>query len=80
MRRTPKAQKTKVKSSANRTTISLTPLVWEWARAAMSKKGYNNFTAYVADLIRRDRERVEAAVVAAQLEADQSPKKNSSSG
>jgi hypothetical protein len=43
-----------------RTTVSLAGVVWKWAEEMMVAKGFNdNFSAYVADLIRRDKERVE---------------------
>ena len=43
-----------------RTTVSLAQVVWQMAEEMMAKKGFNdNFSAYVADLIRRDREREE---------------------
>jgi len=42
-----------------RTTISLAVVVWEKAEFLMQHKGFNqNFSAYVADLVRRDYERV----------------------
>jgi len=41
-----------------RTTVSLDNVVWQWAVESMRKRGYNsNFSAYVAGLIRRDKER-----------------------
>jgi hypothetical protein len=43
-----------------RTTVSLAWVVWEMAEEMMREKGFNeNFSAYVADLIRRDKERAE---------------------
>lgn len=40
-----------------RTTVSLAVVVWEMAEGLMDAKGFNsNFSAYVADLIRRDKE------------------------
>ena len=43
-----------------RTTVSLAQVVWEMAEKLMEAKGFNdNFSAYVADLIRRDKERTE---------------------
>ena len=40
-----------------RTTVSLAGIVWEMAEEQMVAKGFNdNFSAYCADLIRRDRE------------------------
>jgi hypothetical protein len=39
-----------------RTTISLTPVIAAAAGEMMEKKGFNNFSAYVADLIRRHKE------------------------
>lgn len=32
------------------------PLIYKVAKQQMERRGYNNFSAYVADLIRRDRE------------------------
>jgi non-homologous end joining protein Ku len=44
-----------------RTTISLAQVVWDMAEEMMEKKGFNdNFSAYIADLIRRDKEKLEA--------------------
>jgi hypothetical protein len=44
--------------SEQRKTISLAPVVWVMAEAMMESKGFNNnFSSYVADLIRRDHER-----------------------
>ena len=41
-----------------RTTVSLAHVVWDMATESMEAKGFNdNFSAYIADLIRRDRER-----------------------
>ena len=40
-----------------RTTISLAPVVMKIAEEMQAARGYNNFSAYVADLIRRDQER-----------------------
>ena len=46
--------------SDKRTTVSLARVVWDMAEEQMKAKGFNdNFSAYVADLIRRDRERAE---------------------
>jgi O-glycosyl hydrolase len=46
--------------SDKRTTVSLARVVWEMAEEQMQAKGFNdNFSAYVADLIRRDKERSE---------------------
>ncbi len=46
-----------------RSTISMDKVVWQMAEAAMERKGFNaNFSAYVADLIRRDAERYQAAL------------------
>ncbi|MEW6304852.1 MAG: hypothetical protein AB1705_15360 [Verrucomicrobiota bacterium] len=39
-----------------RTSISLTPLVAKWAEELMKEKGYENFSAYMAELIRKDKE------------------------
>lgn len=37
-------------------TISLTPLVTKWAKELAEKKGFGtNFSAYMADLIRQDK-------------------------
>ena len=44
-----------------RTTISLATVVWDMAEEMMARKGFNeNFSAYVADLVRRDQERAAA--------------------
>jgi hypothetical protein len=44
--------------SEQRKTISLAPVLWGMAEALMERKGFNNnFSSYVADLIRRDHER-----------------------
>ena len=44
-----------------RTTVSLAKVVWKWAEKLMKAKGFNdNFSAYVADLIRHDKERGES--------------------
>jgi len=41
-----------------RTTVSLAKVVWGMAEEMMAAKGFNdNFSAYVADLVRRDQER-----------------------
>jgi hypothetical protein len=43
-----------------RTTVSLAEVVWKMAEEQMEAKGFNdNFSSYVADLIRRDKERFE---------------------
>lgn len=43
-----------------RVTISLSALVNEWAEEMCAKRGFeDNFSAYVADLIRRDKDRQE---------------------
>jgi O-glycosyl hydrolase len=43
-----------------RATVSLARVVWDMAKEQMKAKGFNNnFSAYVADLIRRDKERSE---------------------
>lgn len=45
------------KRSDRRTTISLARVVWDMAIEMMDAKGFNdNFSAYVADLTRRDHE------------------------
>lgn len=47
-------------SPSARKTVSLDPVVWGWATKLMAAKGHNkNFSAYVAELIRRDQEREE---------------------
>jgi Arc/MetJ-type ribon-helix-helix transcriptional regulator len=46
-------------SETVRATISLHKVVSEMAEELMRKKGYDNFSAYVAELIRRDKEREE---------------------
>jgi len=63
-------------SKTVRATVSLSKVVSEMAEQLMRKKGYDNFSAYVADLIRRDRERDEERELAMrprQAKADQSP-------
>lgn len=48
--------------SDKRTTVSLAEVVWKMAEERMDAKGFNdNFSSYVADLIRRDMERAGAA-------------------
>ena len=45
-----------MKRSDKRTTVSLAGVVWEMAEARMEREGYNgNFSAYIAELIRRDK-------------------------
>ena len=52
-----KGAKTKRKPSKTvRVTISFPEKVDQWAEELMAEKGYDNFSAYIADLIRRDRE------------------------
>jgi hypothetical protein len=42
-----------------RVTVSLAKIIWKTAENLMDLKGFNgNFSAYVADLIRRDQERL----------------------
>ena len=49
------------KSQVIKTAISLTPVVLNWAKALAEEKGFgSNFSAYVADLIRRDQEHSQA--------------------
>ena len=44
-------------SQVVKTAISLTPVVLNWAKQLAEQKGFgSNFSAYVADLIRRDNE------------------------
>ena len=44
-----------------RTTVSLAKVIWTMAKEMMAVKGFNdNFSAYVADLVRRDKERAVA--------------------
>lgn len=43
-----------------KTSISLSETVNGWAEVLASKRGYDNFSAYIADLIRRDKERDDA--------------------
>ena len=48
------------KSQVKKTAISLTPVVLNWGKGLAEKKGFGtNFSAYVADLIRRDQEHAE---------------------
>ena len=43
-----------------RTTVSLADVVWKMAEEQMAAKGFNdNFSSYIADLIRRDKERAD---------------------
>lgn len=45
------------KTQVVKTAISLTPVVLNWAKQLAEQKGFgSNFSAYVADLIRRDNE------------------------
>ena len=47
-----------MKRNDKRTTVSLAQVVWVMAEEMMAVKGFNeNFSSYVADLIRRDKER-----------------------
>lgn len=40
-----------------RTTVSLDKVVWQMAERVMAQRGYNkDFSAFIADLIRRDRD------------------------
>jgi non-homologous end joining protein Ku len=49
-----------MKRTDKRTTVSLAEVVWQMAEANMQAKGFNdNFSSYVADLIRRDKEHQE---------------------
>jgi len=49
------------KSQVIKTAISLTPVVLNWAKNLAEEKGFgSNFSAYVADLIRRDQEHAQA--------------------
>ena len=59
--------------------ISLSGLVANWADDLAAKKGFGtNYSAYIADLIRRDKEREDALQLAGITGADRvsSPKKN----
>jgi len=50
----------KEKYSAGRsvkTSISLSEVVNSWAEEQAAKRGFDNFSAYIADLIRREKER-----------------------
>lgn len=47
-----------MKRNDKRTTISLAEVVWKMAETRMAEEGYNdNFSQYVAELIRADRRR-----------------------
>lgn len=49
------------KPTGAKLSISLSHAVYAWAVQLAEKKGFdNNFSAYIADLIRRDREREES--------------------
>ncbi len=49
-------------ATVHRTTITLADVVWEMAAELMKLKGFNNnFSSYVADLIRRDKEEQDRA-------------------
>jgi hypothetical protein len=63
------------KREDRRTTISLAEVVYQTAEEMMEAKGYNgNFSAYLADLIRRDKEReAEKKLQASQATAKTSP-------
>jgi len=51
-----------------RTTVSLAHFVWKTAQEMMKAKGFNdNFSSYVADLIRRDKEREETKKVSSEI-------------
>ena len=53
-----KARKT---SDSEKLSISLSKTVYAWAQELAAAKGFDtNFSAYVADLIRRDQEREQA--------------------
>jgi len=61
-----------MKREDKRTTVSLAPVLWVMAEAQMERKGFNNnFSSYVADLIRRDHERY--AMTADELNARLAP-------
>ena len=45
------------KRSDIRTTVSLTDTVWQFAEECMKADGYNNFSAFVAELIRERQRR-----------------------
>jgi hypothetical protein len=46
-----------LKDPASRHTVHLAEVIWRKAGECMTRKGFNgNFSAYVADLIRRDHE------------------------
>lgn len=49
------AAKTEAKRETTRVTISLPELVKGWADEMCERKGYDNFSAYVQELIRRDK-------------------------
>lgn len=42
-----------------KTSISLSETVNSWAEVLATKQGYDNFSAYIAELIRRDKKRDE---------------------
>ena len=46
----------KPQSNNVRTSVSLHKKVGQWADEMMEARGFDNFSAYVADLIRRDKE------------------------
>lgn len=46
-------------NSTARVSISLSQKVFQWAEELKAAKGYDNFSAYIAELIRRDKERDE---------------------
>jgi len=59
------------KSQVVKTAISLTPIVLNWAKTLAEEKGFgSNFSAYVADLIRRDRENADKSIAAIKLNHD----------
>lgn len=47
----------KTKRGTARITISLSQKVYGWAEELCAVKGYDNFSAYIAELIRKDKER-----------------------
>ena len=46
-------------TNKKRTSITLSPKLAEWAYALAEEGGYDNFTAYISELIRRDKERTD---------------------
>jgi hypothetical protein len=61
-----------LKSKTLKTAISLSPLVMSWGKELMAEKGFaDNFSAYVADLIRHDKDNADLKKKSGFIKADQ---------